>query len=349
VSDLPSGTVALLFSDVEGSTAMWQQRSKSMNVATARLDELVDEVVPRHEGHVVKPRGEGDSHFIVFARASQAVAAGAELVRAVDDESWADGLSLRVRAAVHVAEVDVREGDYYGAGVNQAARLRGLAHGGQLLASRTVADVVGHLLPGGLRLRSLGSHRVRDFPRREEIFQVCAPDHDVEFPPLYAPDMSVPPLAATVIVDTVGAAAHVASLAHDELVARHERWQSILHGLFDSHQGRYMKLLGDGCLALFDTPDEAVAFASACRAVAARRGAKLRCGIHFGPVELLGDDVAGQSAWLAAALLEIAEPGQILVSPVARELLRGTAIELESLGVHRVPGHVTSWELFAAG
>ena len=345
---LPSGTVALLFSYVESSTAMWRHQTNSMKAATARLDELVDEVARRHEGHVVKPRGEGDSHFVVFTRASQAVEAGADLIRAVDGEAWAPGLSLRVRAAVHIAEVDLRDGDYYGVGVNQAARLRALAHGGQLLVSRAVADIAGHLLAGELELRSLGSHRVRDFPRREDVFQVNGPGQDVEFPPLNAVDVSAPPLAASALVDIDGATAHVAALTHEGLVAQQTKWQHSLQASFDSQHGRYLKLLGDGCLALFDTPDEAVAFALVCRTALASGGATLRGSVHFGPVELLGDDISGQSLWLTARILKLAEPGQILVSPVARELLRGTTSALQSVGTHRIPGHEISWELFAA-
>jgi class 3 adenylate cyclase len=348
VANLPSGTVALLFSDVEGSTLMWRQQSNSMRAATARLDELVDEVAARHEGHVVKPRGEGDSHFVVFSRASQAVEAGADLVRAVDGEAWAAGLSLRVRAAVHIAEVDLRGGDYYGVGVNQAARLRALAHGGQLLVSRAVADVAGHLLTGELELRSLGSHRVRDFPRREEVFQVNGPGRDVEFAPLHAADMSVPPLAASALIDIAGATARVAGLTHEGLVAQQRHWQHTLHGSFDFLQGRYLKLLGDGCLALFDTPDDAVAFARACRNDLVSSGAILRGSVHFGPVEVLSDDIVGQSLWLTANILKLAEPGQILVSPVAQELLRDSASGLESIGVRLIPAHQVSWELFAA-
>jgi class 3 adenylate cyclase len=348
VATLPSGTVALLLSDVESSTEMWRQQSISMSVATARLDELVAEVARRHDGHVVKARGEGDSHFVVFVRTSQAVEAGADLVRTVDGEAWGGGLSLRVRAAVHVAEVDLRDGDYYGVGVNQTARLRALAHGGQLLVSRAVADIAGHLLAGELELRSLGSHRVRDFPRREEVFQVNGPGQDVEFPPLNAVDMSVPPLAASALIDIVGATAHVAALTHEGLVAQQTKWQRSLQASFDAQHGRYLKLLGDGCLAVFDTPDGAVAFARACKTALASAGATLKGSVHFGPVELLGDDISGQSLWLTTKVLKLADPGQILVSPVARELLRGTVSELKSVGAHRIPGHDLSWELFAA-
>jgi len=348
VTTLPSGTVALLMSDVEGSTPLWRQQSTAMKVATVRLDELVDDVADRHEGHVVKPRGEGDSHFLVFSRASQAVEAGDDLVRAVDDESWDAGLSLRVRAAVHLAEVDLRQGDYYGVGVNQAARVRALAHGGQLLVSRAVADVAGHLLAGALELRSLGSHRVRDFPRREEIFQVGRPGENLEFPPLNAVDMSVPPLAASALLDIAGARAHVASLTHERLVAQQTRWQRSLQGSFDSQQGRYLKLLGDGCLAIFDTPDEAVAFVRTCRTALASGGVTVKGSVHFGPVELLGDDVSGQSLWLTASILKLAEPGQILVSPVARDLLRAMVGAFEPIGVRRIPGHDIAWDLYAA-
>ena len=171
------------------------------------------------------------------------------------------------------------------------------------------------------------------------------PDDDTSSRPS-TPDMSVPPLSATAIVDIVGATAQVSTLSHRDLVTEHERWQHTLQASFDSHDGRYLKLLGDGCLALFDTPATAVSFATACSKDFARAGAQLRCGIHFGPVELLGDDVAGQSPMLCAALLRYANPGQIVVSPLAHELLRATGIELESLGERSIPGYNLSWQLF---
>ena len=327
---------------------MWQQHPMSMKAATVRLDALVNDVVQHHHGRVVKPRGEGDSHFCVFTHPSHAVFAGAGLMRAVGDEPWTDGLPIRVRAAVHIAEVDLHEGDYYGVGVNQTARLRALAHGGQLLASRTVVDVAGHLLSETVTLRSLGTHRVRDFPGRQEVFQACTAEGEARFPALQAPDMSVPPLAATAIIDIVGATAELSTLSHEELVTKHERWDQSLHACFDSHNGRYLKLVGDGCLPLFDTPATAVGFATACKRALADAGATVICGIHFGPVELVGDDVVGQSPMLSHALLRCAKPGQIVVSPIANELVRATGIELESVGVHPIAGHNLSWQLFVA-
>jgi class 3 adenylate cyclase len=232
-------------------------------------------------------------------------------------------------------------------GVNQAARLRSLAHGGQLLVSRAVADLAGHLLTYGLQLRSLGTHRVRDFPRREEIFQVCRPGRDIRFPPLNAADTSVPPLAAVVSIDIAGASAQVSSLSHERLVALQHRWQLDIQGSFDAQQGRYLKLLGDGCLAIFDTPDSALAFAQSCEVVLAPSGARLRASVHFGPVEQVGDDISGHSLWFTSSIVKLAAPDQILVSPVARELLRDSG-SFESLGVHQLPRRQISTELFAA-
>jgi class 3 adenylate cyclase len=140
----------------------------------------------------------------------------------------------------------------------------------------------------------------------------------------------------------------VRTLSHEDLVRKVERWQQSIHTSFDSHDGRYLKLLGDGCFALFDTPATAVSFAVACKADLVRAGAESKGSIHFGPVELLGDDVVGHSPMLTAALLRCAEPGQIVVSPLANELLRATGIELEPLGMHPIPGQDVPWQLFVA-
>src|SRR5918912_3914301 len=132
---LPTGTVTFLFTDVEGSTKLWERHPDQMRVALARHDQLIEGLVTQHEGAVVRPRGEGDSRFAVFPRASDAVAAAAAIQQAVYEEPWPTESPLRVRMALHTGEADLREGDYYGSAVNRAARLRAIAHGGQTLLS----------------------------------------------------------------------------------------------------------------------------------------------------------------------------------------------------------------------
>src|ERR671933_992355 len=155
---LPTGTVTFLFTDVEGSTSLWEQHPDQMRVALARHDHLIESLVEQHQGVVVRPRGEGDSRFAVFARASDAVAAAAALQQALHEEPWPTSTPLRVRMALHTGEADLRDGDYYGGAVNRCARLRAAAHGGQTVLSAVTQELVGDQLPADVALRDLGTH-----------------------------------------------------------------------------------------------------------------------------------------------------------------------------------------------
>jgi predicted ATPase/class 3 adenylate cyclase len=169
---LPTGTVTLLLTDVEGSTRLWEQHPESMRSALARHDELVEHAVGENAGQVVRPRGEGDSRFAVFVRASDALAAAAGIQRALHDEPWPLPVPLRVRIAVHTGEVDLRGGDYYGTSVNRCARVRELGRGGQVLVSGATQALVRDQLPRTLGLRSMGEYVLRDLTQPEEIFQL---------------------------------------------------------------------------------------------------------------------------------------------------------------------------------
>src|ERR671932_1056107 len=156
MSRLPTGTVTYLFTDVEGSTALWEQHPQAMGPALTRHDELVEQVVERHGGALVRPRGEGDSRFAVFARASDAVAAAAGVQRALHAEPWPTPSALRVRAALHTGEAELRDGDYYGGAVNRCARLRAAAHGGQTLLSAVTPALVRDQPPPDTAFPDLG-------------------------------------------------------------------------------------------------------------------------------------------------------------------------------------------------
>src|ERR687886_2550711 len=158
--ELPTGTVTFLFTDIAGSTALWEQQPETARVALARHDALVEAIVAAHQGVVVRPRGEGDSRFAVFVRATDAVAAAAALQQALYAEPWPTPTPLRVRMAVHTGEADLRAGDYYGPAVNRCARLRAVAHGGQTLLSQATYDLVRDGLPPGIALQDLGEQRL---------------------------------------------------------------------------------------------------------------------------------------------------------------------------------------------
>src|SRR5437870_1045305 len=147
---LPTGTVTFLFTDIEGSTQLWERYPDQALSALVRHDQIIEETVDQHRGSVVRPRGEGDSRFAVFERAIDAVAAAAAMQQALYAEQWPTSSPLRVRMALHTGEADLQEGDYYGSAVNRCARLRAAAHGGQTLISRTTADLVRGNLPASL-------------------------------------------------------------------------------------------------------------------------------------------------------------------------------------------------------
>src|SRR5918997_5496707 len=169
---LPTGTVTFLFTDVEGSTRLWEQHPEPMGTALARHDALIEGIVDDHGGALVRPRGEGDSRFAVFARATDAVAAAADVQRALYHEPWPTPTPLRVRMALHTGEADLRAGDYYGAAVNRCARLRAAAHGGQTLLSQATYDLVRDHPPAGVALTDLGEHRLKDLARPERVYQL---------------------------------------------------------------------------------------------------------------------------------------------------------------------------------
>jgi predicted ATPase/class 3 adenylate cyclase len=184
---LPTGTLTFLLTDIEGSTALWERDPGAMQAAVARHVELVTQLLAQHGGRRIKERGEGDSVFAVFTSPSAALAAASALQQALLAEPSPPETPLRVRMGLHTGEAELRAGDYYGATVNRAARIRSLAHGGQILISRSTASLVHATMPTETNLRSLGAHSLKGFTELEEIFQVCHPRLPDDFPPLHSP------------------------------------------------------------------------------------------------------------------------------------------------------------------
>src|SRR5712692_1923835 len=110
MTDLPTGTVTFLLTDIEDRTRLWDEAPDIMPRALERHDEIVAKAVAKYDGLLHGPRGEGDSHFAVFTRASNALAAATELQLALNRESWSTPLPLRVRIAVHTGQADLRGG-----------------------------------------------------------------------------------------------------------------------------------------------------------------------------------------------------------------------------------------------
>src|SRR5437588_5057492 len=128
MTERPAGTVTFLFTDMEGSTRAWEAHPAQMQAALRRHDEIVAKSVEAHGGAIILERGEGDSIFAVFARASEAVAAACEMQRALRQEMWPANVAMRVRMAIHTGETGP---DYRGPHINRTARIRAIAHGEQ--------------------------------------------------------------------------------------------------------------------------------------------------------------------------------------------------------------------------
>ncbi|HXY91424.1 MAG TPA: adenylate/guanylate cyclase domain-containing protein [Acidimicrobiia bacterium] len=180
--ELPSGTVTFLFTDLEGSTRLWEVHRDAMQRALARHDEILREAITTHGGQVVK--GTGDGVHAVFVTAIDAVDAAVAVQVALEDEEWESTGPLRVRMGVHTGRAELRGDDYYGPAVNRAARLMSVAHGGQVLVSLATEELVRDELGAGVTLVDLGEHGLRDLSRPERVFQVVAPGLCSDFPAL---------------------------------------------------------------------------------------------------------------------------------------------------------------------
>ena len=163
---VPSGTVTFLFTDIEGSTRLWDSAPDAMRAALERHDSILRSAIEGHEGYVFSTGGDGFA--AAFARVGEAVAAAVEAQRGLMSEMWPEGAPLRVRMGLHTGEAAERDGDYFGSAVNRAARLMATANGGQVVCSRVDAD----LASGLVVFRSLGEHRLRDLAAAEQVFQV---------------------------------------------------------------------------------------------------------------------------------------------------------------------------------
>jgi class 3 adenylate cyclase len=182
----PTGTVTFLFTDLEGSTRLWEEHPEAMKAALARHDSILREAVEAHGGHVVKTRGDG--LHAAFATAQDAVMAAVDGQGRLGAEVWPVTGPLRVRIGVHSGAAESREGDYFGPVLNRAARIMSLAHGGQIVVSHATEELVGDGLASGVEVLDLGEHRLRDLERPERVFQVTAPGLTCEFPPLRSRD-----------------------------------------------------------------------------------------------------------------------------------------------------------------
>jgi predicted ATPase/class 3 adenylate cyclase/Tfp pilus assembly protein PilF len=190
---LPTGTYTFLFTDIEGSTTLWEQRPAEMRPALEAHDRILRRAIESSFGRVVKTTGDG--MLAVFGDAKDALSASLAAQRALhavrpgfasgevpDDQ--APPITLKVRMGLHTGVADVRDDDYFGSSVNRAARIMSVAQGQQILLSAATAELVSDALPDGVALRDLGEHRLKGLLNLERLLQIVASGLRTEFPPL---------------------------------------------------------------------------------------------------------------------------------------------------------------------
>jgi predicted ATPase/class 3 adenylate cyclase len=219
----PSGLVTFLFTDLEGSTVLWDEHPDEMEAALAEHDARLRDAVARHNGYVFTTAG--DSFAVAFESATDAFTAALDAQLLLREPCGP--ITVKVRMGLHTGTASLREGDYFGSAVNRAARLMSAAHGGQIVLSGSTSALVRDTLPDGVELRDRGQHRLKDLREPEHIFELRHPDLGSGFPELR----------------TLDAAASDLPVQPTELIGR-KRELADVRQLLDEH--RLVTLTGSG-------------------------------------------------------------------------------------------------------
>jgi class 3 adenylate cyclase len=222
--DVHASTVTFLFTDIEGSTRLVRKLRDRYADVLAEHQRLMREAVRSHGGEEVDTQG--DSFFVAFPRARDAVLAALAAQRAIASHPWPEGVQLRVRMGIHTGGAAVSDDRYLGLAVHRAARICSVAHGGQVLVSHTTQTLLEDEEEelGGAVLRDLGSPRLKDLDRAVRLYQLVAPDLDQDFPPLRTDEAARGPGPFTGREEELATAAEVAVGAQPH----RSRWRSLL-------------------------------------------------------------------------------------------------------------------------
>ena len=181
MSDLPTGTVTFVFTDIEGSTRLWAEGREAMDTALERHDHILRTAIEDNGGYVFATGGDAFSAAFQATQDALAAAVAAQIMLSAED--WGEA-PLRVRMGIHTGEAEERDDNYFGPAVNESARLMSAGHGGQILVSETAQRIAGDRLPDNVGLLDLGEQRLRDLDRPIRVYQVTHPELPAEFPAL---------------------------------------------------------------------------------------------------------------------------------------------------------------------
>jgi len=182
-SPLPTGQLALLFADIEGSSALLHALGDDYPILLGNVRGLLRGCAGRLGGHEVDAHG--DEFFAVFRHAQDALAAAIDIHRGLRDGRWPMDATVRMRVGIHVGRPTLTEHGYVGLAVHGAARIVAAAHGSQILLSEAAVRALGDATPPDIELRPMGVHHLRGVAN-EALFQAVVPDLPSEFPPIRA-------------------------------------------------------------------------------------------------------------------------------------------------------------------
>jgi len=346
--ELPSGTVTLLFTDVEGSTRLLKQLRKEYGELLAEHHRLMRAALDQHAGREMDMQGE--AFFAVFSRAKDAVAAAIAAQRAHTAHDWPDKVEVRVRMGIHTAEPEVVGDRYFGLGVHRAARLCAVGHGGQVLLSRSTAGLVDEDEVPGVALRDLGEHLLKDLERPERIYQVIAEDLAEDFAPIttlteVARRSEVPTGTVSFVSTDMARFRRLLRRGSDYYGAVMEEHDRLLRNVFEK-KGYLVDVVGDSFLVAFTRPKDAVhAAVAAQQAIASgdwpeREQPEVNIGIHTGEAVRTGSRYFSVALIRALQICGAAGGGQVLLSQATESLLDADdlgGLSLRDLGVRELP------------
>ena len=338
---LPTGTVTFLFSDIEGSTELSRQHGVAYGDLRAEHRRVLREAFAAQGGSVIDALG--DAFFVVFDRATDALAAAVAAQRALANTG-----AVRVRIGIHTTEPHLHSDGYVGVGVTRAARICAAAHGRQIVVSQATAAIVEDQNIADLRLRDLGEHRLKDISQPQRLFQVEAEGLLSEFPPLAAAT-TAGSIGTLLVTDLVGWGRIMRELGDDAAAAAATAYYRIVDEHVRANNGRLVERGGDHTLSLFSTAEDAVIAAARIR-MGLRESDWIDDGInkpticaaiHTGRLARPSEGHFGSPAFHAFRLSASAEPGQILVSHATQAMLEGQILDrvsLRDLGERVLPG-----------
>lgn len=349
---LPDGTLTLLHTDVQDSTLLTVQLGERYPGALAAHRALLRAAFAAYEGYEVDTQG--DAFFVVFPRATQAVAAAVRAQRDLAAERWPQNVALRVRIGIHTGEPTLTTEGYTGLDVIQGARIKDAGHGGQVLLSKSAAVLAEPVFTDGLSLRDLGEYRLKGLPQPERIFQLVIPDLPADFPALWslgalARGKSPGRVLTTVLsCDMVGSASRIAELGDRRWLDLLRLYLALVKGELTRHGGEAIDVVGDEILAGFDVPGAAIRCGLAIRTAVRRLDIVVKVGIHAGEIEPTGTSgISGIVALTCVRIRQAAQPGEVLVSNTVKELVTGSDIAFTDRCTHALRGLPREWRLFA--